>query len=294
MGRSQVYWECYDVRACEAYSDGIPSVIQNWADKVPPDELRTDIHYSRSTIGRPDWGNILRDYTSRKLTKPEDKLVAISGVVKIIQARTGDEYFAGLWRKDFVTQLLWEKSFQQHTSLVSAKEYRAPSWSWASVDGSIDGGVSISEEGEILATILDVNVQVASNDPTGRVTSGRIRLSGPMITLQLQLKSTGNIEDRYSEYWLTIPGAEKETITRVSRSSSAPPNDLHCLIISRGRKGRTASGYDCLLLTPTKARRGVFHRWGTIVLGSYHSEGFDDWLEYEDSDGRGNFTISII
>lgn len=300
MGKTQMYWECYESKACEYYPDGFPGFIGFLTEKKPLEETEL------GGVGGPalvqDWRNILRTYTSCKLTKSEDKLIAISGVVKVLQKSTGDKYFAGLWGEHLATDLLWEKSLSQPTGLMPAKIYRAPSWSWASVDGRIGAGFRVSEE-EISIAILDVSVQAAGNDLTGAVTSGRIKLSGPLITVHIGSEDLAAIEVGWltAEYPLTFIRRDKTTVTRYRRvawSSDIRSGNLHCLPV-RYRPDYSVKEnreYDCLLLSPTNLQRGEFYRWGTVSLFSstFDDAGTHDWFEYEDHDGNGNYTISII
>ncbi|KAG6366495.1 hypothetical protein INS49_000672 [Diaporthe citri] len=53
------------------------------------------------------WADVLESYLRCALTNPDDKFVAISGVVKDFARAIDDEYLAGLWRRNFVNGLLW-------------------------------------------------------------------------------------------------------------------------------------------------------------------------------------------
>ncbi|PBK83994.1 HET-domain-containing protein [Armillaria gallica] len=81
------------------------------------------------------WKDLLEVYTSRRLTKPRDRLIAFSGIIEHFQGVWPDsKYIAGLWSHQLPESLLWrsdsgDKPRPQH--------YRAPSWSWASTDGEI-------------------------------------------------------------------------------------------------------------------------------------------------------------
>ena len=81
------------------------------------------------------WPEIIEKYTDTLLTKPEDKLVAISGLARQVYSITKDKYCTGIWRKDMVLQLLWRLQRPQHKSELP---YRAPSWSWASIEGKVE------------------------------------------------------------------------------------------------------------------------------------------------------------
>jgi len=60
-----------------------------------------------------------------------DRLPALAGLAKALAERTGDEYLAGIWKKGLIEGLLW----YGEDDLLLTPTYRAPSWSWASVDG---------------------------------------------------------------------------------------------------------------------------------------------------------------
>jgi hypothetical protein len=89
-----------------------------------------------------EWKNIVTIYTGRKMTNTSDKFNAIasiaSEVAQILKKSTTEvsaEYVAGLWSIDLSSQLLW--STYGSELQPSPKQYRAPSWSWGSVDDKI-------------------------------------------------------------------------------------------------------------------------------------------------------------
>jgi hypothetical protein len=43
------------------------------------------------------WKQIIEVYSRTSLTKPADKLIALSGVAKMMSAQAGGTYLAGLW-----------------------------------------------------------------------------------------------------------------------------------------------------------------------------------------------------
>lgn len=82
------------------------------------------------------WKLFLGEYTSRNLTVSTDRLPAIQSVAEEMAAVTGQAYirFAGMWQSNLRHDLLW------YVSLGEAKRpdvWRAPSWSWAAVEGQI-------------------------------------------------------------------------------------------------------------------------------------------------------------
>jgi hypothetical protein len=79
------------------------------------------------------WFEIINLYSHRSLTRHEDKLVAMSGIASFIQRNTKFTYNSGLWQEIMSLNLLWIM-----ISNPSARLKRSvPTWSWASVDGTI-------------------------------------------------------------------------------------------------------------------------------------------------------------
>nr|RBR01125.1 hypothetical protein FVER53263_10621 [Fusarium verticillioides] len=127
------------------------------------------------------WYSLLWIYGPRKLTEPSDKLPAISGLASIFSKRLKDEYVVGLWRSRLLEGLVWQSLECRRVS-----EYRAPSWSWASMDGI--PGLGVRAPYEEVARILDVKVDLKGTNIYGEVTSGRLRLQAPMERLYLDTK----------------------------------------------------------------------------------------------------------
>lgn len=82
------------------------------------------------------WADVIENYSSRDLTVDDDKLPAVAAVAeKYAEIAPVTDYLAGLWREDFLTQCLWRVWDPTKTSRLQS--YRAPSWSWASVNGAV-------------------------------------------------------------------------------------------------------------------------------------------------------------
>lgn len=81
------------------------------------------------------WCSSVEIYSKCSLTYSKDKLVAISGIAKMLIVEMGCDYLAGLWRRDLEHQLLWKIRSPCHA--VNRDGTRGPSWTWASVDGAV-------------------------------------------------------------------------------------------------------------------------------------------------------------
>lgn len=150
-------WRC-DRKLISAYSgrsrefDFTKQSIKE-ASNPRMDNFEFDFNTSRYilSVGRngrfkaDSWKHILQSYTARNLTNPHDKLPALAAIAQRYSDSTGSEYLAGLWRPTFRQDLLWRYAPDLPLVIVSdggnpllhVKEYRAPSWSWAAVDGLI-------------------------------------------------------------------------------------------------------------------------------------------------------------
>ncbi|KAL5327809.1 hypothetical protein ACEPPN_005514 [Leptodophora sp. 'Broadleaf-Isolate-01'] len=72
-------------------------------------------------------------YSRKDVTFEKDKLFAISGLANLFGHQMGTEYFAGPWKIALISDLLWEVNANKYAR-DRPLTYRAPSWSWASVE----------------------------------------------------------------------------------------------------------------------------------------------------------------
>ncbi|KAG7152023.1 hypothetical protein HYQ46_012149 [Verticillium longisporum] len=84
------------------------------------------------------WTLIIRKYSALKLTFPQDRLAAISGVAIELQRATGVRYLAGLWNHERLPSfLLWRTEMAFSERCMRPDEPCAPSWSWAAIDEGV-------------------------------------------------------------------------------------------------------------------------------------------------------------
>ncbi|KAJ4412427.1 hypothetical protein N0V82_008822 [Gnomoniopsis sp. IMI 355080] len=209
--KNQLFWECRELHACETLPGGIPSELLSGIN-VEPSQLETapiksferSIRQLQEAESRNEdmdrrradslpqyrsvydiWNDILLTYVRCSLTKDEDKLVALSGVVKDFASAAGDEYLAGLWRRNFINELLWlvgEEPWEDIRPSVRPSLYRAPSWSWASIDNPDirPQPCQLELRGNYIE-ILDIHIQPRGSDATGGVSHACLHLRGPLI-----------------------------------------------------------------------------------------------------------------
>ncbi|KAK4441926.1 heterokaryon incompatibility protein-domain-containing protein [Podospora aff. communis PSN243] len=78
------------------------------------------------------WHGFVAQFSSLKLTKPLDRLPALSGLAQRAGPFLG-EYIAGMWTSSLLYDLAWRVETFMPGSQPPA-QYRGPSWSWVSVD----------------------------------------------------------------------------------------------------------------------------------------------------------------
>ncbi len=90
------------------------------------------------TNARKGWYDLVAQYSTRSLTEPRDKLVAISGIARKLQPiLDNDNYYCGLWERNIHTNLLWLRRAARLTPSSFSARARAPSWSWAAHDAAV-------------------------------------------------------------------------------------------------------------------------------------------------------------
>lgn len=196
FGSQQIFWECHELEACESYRCGIPRspdplsfIVRTAPKRLNPSENRRALEGVSRSMSEINfdaleyWDGTVDLYTRSSLIKKEDKLIAISGVAKELRRILDDEYLAVLWKKQLSTQLLWfvsrpiitdngRPSTRPHT-------YRAPSWSWVSIDGCVvPGNLGKSDQWDLLPIFLDASIDPPGDDSTVKVTGGCLRVRG--------------------------------------------------------------------------------------------------------------------
>ena len=127
----------------------------------------------------------MEDYTQRDLTFSSDKLIALSGIASGVGNFIKDYYYAGLWRKSLPQSLLWSPYDEEDLpspGYVACKspQYRAPSWSWASIDSRISKFLCREAFAQpAVSTMIDIHTGLGGPDAYGQVIKGLLVIRGP-------------------------------------------------------------------------------------------------------------------
>jgi hypothetical protein len=144
---------------------------------------KIDHTYSLS-VGTPNqlvfrWRDIVEQYAKLDLTIDNDVFPAISGLARQMERYRKDQYFAGLWKNSFVGDLMWKIA----TSKPRPRTWRAPSWSWASVNGiyTLDFFSWMSIAGR--SRLLNCECIPTGEDPFGELSSAHADVFGVLAEI---------------------------------------------------------------------------------------------------------------
>jgi hypothetical protein len=129
--KDQFAWGCQSETATESglemHDIGNMRLVVEQQNATPPAETElTNI-----------WQCVVVEYSSRSLSRPSDKLLAIASLAKQFSTfarRSGQDYLVRLWESSLLDDLLWVHSHTDFGDKVSLSrpprtEYRGPSWS---------------------------------------------------------------------------------------------------------------------------------------------------------------------
>jgi hypothetical protein len=165
----------------------IRSIIQSW-------------NADRDTV--KIWISLVEEFSKRALSEPNDKLRALSGIATEFHNMCRDDFYAGMWKSKMTEQLLWHQVGDDPPRGLPPS-YRAPSWSWAAVEGNVSFSVSASVSFSntdapkpTLVTIDSCSTTVANPiERFGGVVAGELVLSAPARRMSLD-----EVQQRFDIY----------------------------------------------------------------------------------------------
>ncbi|GAB1316211.1 hypothetical protein MFIFM68171_06421 [Madurella fahalii] len=199
FGKRLLTWDCLKGPAAEIFPDGLPDLRQR---------------SSSGSFKSFDPSGVASEYSYF------NALIAFCGVAKHMAGFLKDGYVAGMWRRYLEGELLWyvEKDTLGRKSSRSA-EYRALSWSWASIDGRVSPGTANVEHS--LIKVEEVHLDYRTGGETGEVTGGWLRLRGVLKRLRL-VRNTFTRRNRIDIGWDMFLGGVKVTIPEEELGLRAP------------------------------------------------------------------------
>jgi hypothetical protein len=126
------------------------------------------------------WRRMIEEYSAMQLSFTGDKLIAIAALAESYHKHHEENpgsYFAGHWRAELVESLSWFTKSECESKPV----YRAPSWSWASLEGPIHHWTDSLHMAPTVETIDIIDVGTTPLHPSlpfGAVTDGYLIVQG--------------------------------------------------------------------------------------------------------------------
>jgi hypothetical protein len=178
----ELSWECRETSVCECLGANRGTKHDHSLTLFPGYPIEK-LHLK--------WQEMIEEFTWLQLSHEEDRLPALSGLAQQYQRQLKSEYLAGLWKENLVADLMWYaypscgKDAQRY-STKRPRKWRAPSWSWASVEGPIcfsrfcpTADMETSTESVIpWIEIVSAGCSASSLDPLGMVGKGQLVIKG--------------------------------------------------------------------------------------------------------------------
>uniref|UniRef100_L2G597 Heterokaryon incompatibility protein n=1 Tax=Colletotrichum fructicola (strain Nara gc5) TaxID=1213859 RepID=L2G597_COLFN len=239
IGREQMYWECPTITARE---DGIPHDAYYYATPMSFEVARKNLSLG-TTTSLQHWYTIVEEFSKRSLTFGEDKLPALAGVAsRFGSTKIGGSYVAGLWAEETLQGILW----RARTSGAYGKEFppdlrlpakpRAPSWSWASIDGEILFPMRVGKvpwQPHASIQVLRIDMNVAMNDFAAPKVEGALKLRGLIAKMRYAPGNRPKRSDAVHEGSLAFEGETRYGGTITMDRDRAVARDCWALVVGQ-------------------------------------------------------------
>jgi hypothetical protein len=311
----EMVWECNEVRKCEC---GHSQIFQD--DDVDSFRIFRNMELAKGSAKADlyrKWDTVIQHFTRRMINNHSGRqdrdplrLVALSRVARrfsdILKKVfcSNDDYLAGVWKGDLVKSLLWsvERCLEENHHEIAGKwrkpeQYRAPSWSWAALEGPVL--VEPVKDFHQTLEIKEASVQhYDESDQFSQILSSKLEAYGPIIH-NLELRLQNNVEtDLYAGHRCLVsrPGFQ-ESLAFTSDLPLTPEEldqEFSCLYIGKGNKEISAVGlprtyYGVLLLRAVAGATKTYERIGISSSSTNEEEAVKGFLE-----STSNEWISLV
>ena len=263
FSRQQILFECTELRACEVFPARLPFAIEasaRFKGGVMASRLVAEVSERKHRVLEA-WTAILKSYSRCQLTQSSDKLIAIAGLATQAHEILQDEYLAGLWRSTLLRDLLWYALPDTSEGTSRAAVYRAPSWSWASIDGPLQFFEPRSQI-NACCTILDAFVTLRTELDFGEVSGGDLRLRGHINRIEAD---NGFQFSNQDDPAVKVNGIPVSDLTySMDDLTGEKVTQAWCICVEHDVTDLTKRAG--LILESVDGRKGVFARVGIFTL----------------------------
>lgn len=296
----ELMWDCNETRRCECgNSIGASDVSENYNALL----RRLDIPVSEVEEWRiwMLWQGFVETFSLRRLSFEPDKLPALAGLaeqyVAHLQQRFGRKpvYLAGIWDVFLLRQICWSVQYSRMSWRPDGqykpkrpKEWRAPTWSWCSVEAPIK--IIEARVFETSAEVVEAVTEPKYPDlyPFGPVKSGRLVLRGRVIK-NLKVERTGTdlvlegptTNNNNNLLTFTLLDNEGNSLSFLCDDPSSVPHGSSqgylCLLIGHRIYGRFPKEPCFLVLRPSDQDAKCYERIGLADSRALPVHLMDTW-----------------
>ena len=279
FGKTQLFWECTSLCACETFPAGWPaqnSQLMPLSKAIPHENER--------------WQSIVEIFSGSNLSNRHDKLPAIGGVAERICRQQNPQYCAGLIRNSLPGALLWRRTTKTYL-IRSIDPYTAPSWSWASCDGQVTfpAQQDSTDSPEVLCQVDNIVLNyVSAANVFGQLLPGSaLKLTGPIFAITKLENEDAFLhgDEQWNDAWgyivikeglshaCTMEGhikAHRMLVTFDEASVLQERTTLMCLAILGPTNTDSWKIYYGLVLRPTVKGGNTYTRIGVFFVSGTH------------------------
>jgi hypothetical protein len=289
---SQFFWECSTRSACETFPDQIPAEF-----------VVHDRHLPKRNLWR-SWREIVFIYSASSLTYQKDKPVAITGIARRIHEETGYGYIAGLWRKNFESQLCWiagvPNTRKRNVHLHELGVTEMPSWSWLASDVRIWVSCSVPLTVKLYIEVVSAVVTLDGAivlDPFGLFNGGVLTINIKYL-LSCKVQRIQHLPEESREKCIFFAYAQLVASVYWDYEDCHDP----CMLLPVGQFGPYDEQgeiiQECILLRPTGGKKGQYERVGAMsgsLCPGVYTNTLDDLLrgfETPDHSSSSKFVLA--
>lgn len=217
------------------------------------------------------WADIVKQYSAKDLTYPEDRLPALAGIAEELGHMTEWTYICGLWQEELEQTFGWTRgSF----ILAPRPNSRVPTWSWASISTEVRIGSHWARGVEFESCHITYNNE--ANPYVGDVEEAVLNVRGYVFTAKLVPPSrTAHFEaishDPYHGHWgVSVMSRDVAWLSEdylLTETSDLVDIDVLCLVLESFGDGYRISGLcDCLVLRGVGDNPERYERLGRIRI----------------------------
>ena len=278
----ELVWGCRTKTVCEC---------SHMEEFYHPENLRspqqsTSIFHTIARDNPESWHRITEEYSRLKLTFEKDVFPALQGISKEMYQYKKSPYIAGLWQSSIISDLLWRVDYVNQ--VTRPRQWRAPSWSWASLVGPVTWWSN--RETEAMCNYVTARVATAGEDDFGEILSAKITLRGRCIRQDVE----GSYRSAAGSYpWIEYPEYDKwETLEQVmwedcplDRTDSTRPHStpmlpdepVKTLLMARQHvESLSAEETYWLILRLVDAAEHTYERIGMLEITSWDDDVLSD------------------